>query len=82
MNDPFLAALGICKRAGKLSFGFDVKCVFGTVFAVVREDGIVEGIEHATHPFCIGVQWHPEHMVRYSKQQRRIFEAFVKACKR
>lgn len=27
----------------KLSFGFDVKCVFGTVFAVVREDGIVEG---------------------------------------
>ena len=27
----------------KLSFGFDCKCVFGTVFAVVREDGIVEG---------------------------------------
>jgi ribosomal protein L7Ae-like RNA K-turn-binding protein len=27
MNDPFLAALGICKRAGKLSFGFEtVKC--------------------------------------------------------
>ena len=23
MNDPFLAALGICRRAGKLSFGFE-----------------------------------------------------------
>lgn len=52
------------------------------LISAVCEDGIVEGIEHATHPFCIGVQWHPEHMVRYSKQQRRIFEAFVRACKR
>ena len=49
--------------------------------SAICEDGIIEGIEHATHSFCVGVQWHPEHMVRYCKQQRRIFEAFVAACK-
>ena len=51
------------------------------IISAVSADGIIEGIEHATHPFCVGVQWHPEHMVRYCKQQRRIFEAFVAACK-
>lgn len=51
------------------------------IVSAVSADGIIEGIEHAAHPFCVGVQWHPEHMVRYCKQQRRIFEAFVKACK-
>ena len=50
------------------------------IISAVSADGIIEGIEHATHPFCVGVQWHPEHMVRYCKQQRRIFDAFVKAC--
>ncbi len=27
----------------KLSFGFDVKCFFGTIFSVLRADGVVEG---------------------------------------
>lgn len=27
----------------KLSFGFDVKCFFGTITAVLRHDGVVEG---------------------------------------
>lgn len=49
--------------------------------AAISEDGMVEGIEHPSHRFCIGVQWHPEHMVRYVKHQRRIFDAFVTACK-
>ena len=50
------------------------------ILAATSEDGIVEGIEHPVHPFCIGVQWHPEHMSAYSKLQRRIFDAFVDAC--
>ena len=49
--------------------------------AAIAEDGIIEGIEHPDHRFCIGVQWHPEHMVGFSKRQRRIFDAFVTACK-
>lgn len=27
----------------KLSFGFDVKCFFGTIFNVLKQDGVVEG---------------------------------------
>ena len=53
----------------------------GLIVGAVSEDGIIESIEHATHRFCIGVQWHPEHMVGFSKRQRRIFDAFVAACK-
>ena len=46
------------------------------------EDGINEAVEHPSHRFCIGVQWHPEHMSSFSKTQRKLFLAFVTACKR
>lgn len=52
----------------------------GLIPSAVSEDGIIEAIEHTTHRFCLGVQWHPEHMVGFSKRQRRIFDAFVSAC--
>ena len=39
------------------------------------KDGIIEGIEDPNHPFCIGVQWHPEFNV--SKGDKKIFEAFI-----
>lgn len=45
------------------------------------EDGITEAVEHPTHRFCIGVQWHPEHLSGFSKNHRRLFRAFVDACK-
>jgi len=47
----------------------------------VSEDGIIEGVEHPDYRFCIGVQWHPEHMSVTSAVQRRLFNAFVRACK-
>ncbi len=44
-------------------------------------DGVIEGIElpQSAHPFCLGVQWHPEYHV--SEADTRIFEAFVAACR-
>jgi len=27
------------------------------------EDKIIEAIEHTNHPWCIGVQWHPEFLI-------------------
>lgn len=44
-------------------------------------DGYIEAIELKNHPFCIGVQWHPEHMSQRSDEQRKIFTAYVSACK-
>ena len=47
----------------------------------ISQDGIAEAVVHTEHPFCIGVQWHPEHMYRKDLSQRKLFEAFLNACK-
>jgi putative glutamine amidotransferase len=43
-------------------------------------DGVVEVVEHASHPFFCGVQWHPE-LLPDMPESQRIFEAFVRACR-
>jgi putative glutamine amidotransferase len=40
------------------------------------EDGVIEGLEHERHPFCLAVQWHPE-MQLEDPLQRKIFRALV-----
>lgn len=45
-------------------------------------DGIVEAIEGTDHPFLLGVQWHPEETAGTDERSRKLFEAFVEACKR
>lgn len=40
------------------------------------EDGVVEAVEHVEHPWCIGVQWHPEMQVD-DPGQRRLFTSLV-----
>lgn len=47
----------------------------------VSEDGFTEGVELQGYPFCMAVQWHPEHMSRRSKLQQSIFDDFVQACR-
>ncbi len=37
-------------------------------------DGVVEAVELAGHPFCLGVQWHPELL------DPTLFSALVEAC--
>jgi putative glutamine amidotransferase len=44
------------------------------------EDGVVEAVEHITHPWCIGVQWHPE-MQLDEAVQPRLFAALVTAAR-
>ena len=44
-------------------------------------DGVVEAIEGLGPGFLLGVQWHPERMCRTAPRQRRLFEAFVSACR-
>ena len=41
-----------------------------------HEDGTLEGMEDAGHPFRIGVQWHPE-----AGEDGRLFDALVDACR-
>lgn len=44
-------------------------------------DGVIEAVEHNAHPWCFGVQWHPE-MQMEDPVQRRLFEALVKEAMR
>jgi len=51
----------------------------GVVVNAVAPDGVIEGIEYPAHPFCVGVQWHPEYHV--TTADTHIFEAFLShAC--
>jgi putative glutamine amidotransferase len=45
------------------------------------EDGVIEAVEHTAHPWCIGVQWHPE-MQLDEAAQRSLFAALVAAARR
>ncbi len=53
----------------------DVVCISGTA-----PDGVIEAIELPVdqHPFCLGVQWHPEYHV--TKADDAIWQAFTTAC--
>lgn len=41
-------------------------------------DGVIEAIEHAELPFCIGVEWHPEYLA--CEEDELLMKAFIKAC--
>jgi len=43
-------------------------------------DGVVEGLEAPAHPFCVGVQWHPEVMVERHPVMRSLFAGLVEAA--
>lgn len=44
-------------------------------------DGVPEAIEVDEQPFCVGVQWHPEYTWRSVETDRRLWHAFVDACR-
>lgn len=50
--------------------------------SAVSEDGLIEGIEIPSHPFFIGVQWHPEFFFEKDKASRALFKAFSVAAQR
>jgi putative glutamine amidotransferase len=44
------------------------------------EDDLIEAIEHETHPWAIGIQWHPEYSA-HEAGHWRLFEALVWAAR-
>jgi putative glutamine amidotransferase len=46
-------------------------------------DGIIEAVEAAAaHPFFVGVQWHPEEMIKRDAPSRALFSHFVESAKK
>ena len=53
----------------------------GFVVSATARDGVIEAIERPAARFCLAVQFHPEVMAPYDALMRRLFEAFVVACR-
>lgn len=54
----------------------------GLVASAASADGVIEAVESENDSFVLGVQWHPEFLTHKDLAQRRIFTAFVEACRR
>lgn len=47
------------------------------IVSATASDHTIEAIEMPSHPFAIGVQWHPENMYRSSPEMRELFGNFI-----
>lgn len=45
-------------------------------------DNVIEAIEDKNKKFFIGVQWHPESMIKYDTTQNELFSYFIECCKK
>lgn len=45
------------------------------IISAKAEDGVIEAIEDKFHPFCIGVEWHPEY--NSDTNDKNIFKALI-----
>jgi putative glutamine amidotransferase len=52
----------------------------GFVVSAAAPDGVIEAIECPDHPFCLGVQWHPEGMWQRQPVMLELFSALVRAA--
>ena len=51
------------------------------ILALSPDDRLVEGVFDRSHPFFVGVQWHPERMDPTNALSRTLRSAFLNACK-
>lgn len=54
----------------------------GLIICATAPDGVIEAVELPSHPFCVGVQWHPERLwdQPLTSAHQRLFLSFVEAC--
>ena len=52
----------------------------GLIMSAVAPDGLIEGIELSNHPFCIGVEWHPE--FQNTDEDIKLFRALILAAQK
>lgn len=47
------------------------------IISATTSDGTIEAIEMPSHPFVIGIQWHPEWMLDVSEPMQHLFRIFI-----
>ena len=59
-----------------------IDCLGAGLRAVAwAEDGVIEAVEHTEHPWCIGVQWHPELQLMEQPHPRLVTALVVAAAR-
>jgi putative glutamine amidotransferase len=53
----------------------------GVLVSARARDGVVEAIELPDHPFALGVQWHPEAVVRHEPRHAALYRGLVAAAR-
>jgi putative glutamine amidotransferase len=48
--------------------------------AAIEPNRVIQAVEYTSHPFVIGVQWHPEYLPQHHAHQD-IFRALIKVCR-
>lgn len=49
----------------------------GLTVSAWAADGLIEAVEFSDHPWCVGVQWHPEITSADDPSQQRLFDTLV-----
>ena len=51
------------------------------IVSATADDGIIEAIEFPEHKFAIGLQWHPESLIEFDDNSKKIFDYFINISK-
>lgn len=52
----------------------------GLIASAFAPDGVIEAIEHTSHPFMLGVEWHPEYLT--TEEDKKIFIHFIQEAEK
>jgi len=67
-------AVNSCHHQGIRELSRELVCM------AVAEDGLIEAVHMPDRKFVWAVQWHPEYSL-HDENSRRLFEAFIEACR-
>lgn len=82
--DSQLAAIAGATEAAPMSWHHQAIRALAPGLRVVARapDGTIEAVESSSHPWLIGVQWHPELTAEKDPAQQRLFDALVEASRK
>ena len=79
---PLYSAVGVTQMGVNSYHHQGVKTLGkGLEVAATAPDGMVEAVYLPDHRFALAVQWHPEFSRLSDENSRKIFSAFVEACR-
>ena len=82
-STPLHALLGVTRIKGN-SFHHQAVHTLGKGLAVMAyaDDGVIEALWLADHPYLRAYQWHPERLYDKDDDSRKLFFEFISVCKK